>query len=77
MDSDLTLAVEVLYEDVTACFLALAHALDAKGVLKKSEFAAAARERIVYMRAPGQPVETPPPAMLLLLATELERLEAD
>ena len=63
--------------DVSACFLALANALDAKGVLKKSEFAAAAQERYLSLlgRIPGADATVFP--MLHALATRLEAVPGE
>ena len=66
-----------VYADVSACLLALANALAAKGVLTKSEFAAAAQERLLALRelAPGGAAAPLP--LLQMLATELERKARD
>jgi hypothetical protein len=67
----------LLYEDLTATLLALANALDAKGVLTKAEFASFAQERLLVLRR--SPVLEGPGrfAILQMLATDLEGRQQD
>lgn len=67
----------VLYADVGACLLALANALDAKGVLTKTELASAAQERLLVLRGPGSTVDTSKLLLLQMLATTLESRPPD
>lgn len=69
--------MQIIGQDVSACFLALANALEAKGVLKKSEIATAAQERYLSLlgRLPGVDATTFP--MLHALATKLEAMPGE
>jgi hypothetical protein len=68
---------ELIYRDIAACFLALANALAAKGVLTKTELAQAAQERLLALQAlvPGATAESLP--LLHGLAVALERKAED
>lgn len=66
-----------IYRDVAACFLALANALAAKGLLTKSEIAQAAQERLLALTelTPGADTDSFP--MLRALSVDLERKSGD
>lgn len=68
---------QIIATDISACFLALANALDAKDVLTKGELAAAAQERLLSLQEilPAEAVEKL--EMLRALATELEQKAGD
>lgn len=66
---------EDLYADISACLLALCNALNAKGVLSKTELAEAFQERLLAMQPSGEPNEICPQPLLLLrqMAVDLQR----
>lgn len=67
----------VLYEDISACLVAFANALDSQGTLPRSRLAEAAQERLLQVNA-SELVGAPQRLMLLkLLATKMEGLEND
>lgn len=68
---------EIIGRDFAACFLALANALEAKGVLTKSDIAAAAQERYLVLQARMPAEGVARFAMLKALATGLERMPGD
>lgn len=66
-----------IYQDLGACWLALANALEAKGLLTKPDIAAAAQERLLVLRE-RLPKEAAERLVLLhSLATEFERVPGD
>lgn len=69
--------IETLYADISACLLALANALDAKGVLTKAEFAAAAQERFLALKGLLPWASTATLPMLHELATRVETRSGD
>jgi hypothetical protein len=68
---------EIIYQDLAACFLALANALEAKHVLSKSEFAAAAQERYLALRSKLPPEDVEQLVLLHAIATQVERKPGD
>jgi hypothetical protein len=61
-----------LYADLSACFLALANALEAKGVLTKCELATSAQERLLALQGRRSTVDANKLLLLQSLATLLE-----
>ena len=70
-------SVGILYADISACFLALANALEAKGILTKSELATGAQERLLVLQSPRSMVDPCKLLLLQSLATVLERRPPD
>jgi len=68
---------EFIYQDLAACFLALANALEAKGVLTKRELAAAAQERYLVLQLKLPPEDVERLVLLHGLATQVEQKAAD
>ena len=68
---------EIIACDLSACFLALANALEAKGVLSKSELAAAAQERYLVLQERWPPEDIERLAILGGLSTQFEGLPGD
>ncbi|MDP2815752.1 MAG: hypothetical protein Q8O19_03630 [Rectinemataceae bacterium] len=66
-------AVNGMYEDITASFLALANALHAKGVLTKNELAESAQERLLECAGTAGLPGTDKFVLLRCLAVAFER----
>ncbi|MFO0325717.1 MAG: hypothetical protein ACK50D_12060 [Burkholderiales bacterium] len=77
MDEPTIKAINELHTDFSACMLALANALHAKGVLTKSELAAAAQERLLEIQLKHPLGKTVLLVTLQQLATDLERQPLD
>jgi hypothetical protein len=72
-----TESMNVLYTDISACLLALANALEAKGVLTKRDIAEAAQERMLVLQEPSFPVDADRLLLLRALATVFETRPPD
>lgn len=64
-----------LYGDISACFLAIANALERSEAVPKSAIAEAAQERLLSLAPLQRPGERERWPMLRALATRLERTE--
>lgn len=64
--------INQLYPDIAACFVALASALEKKGVLTNEELRVAAQERLLTLIGDGQPESTY--RILKLMALDLPTL---
>ena len=63
-----------LYQDISACLLALANALEESGVLTREQLQEAAQERLLAMQPAGPDEQCPAPLRLLkMLATGVTR----
>ena len=62
-----------LYADLTACFLALANALENNGIVSKGEIAEAGQERLlsIQLACQAEGIEAPPFHLLRMLAIDL------
>jgi hypothetical protein len=68
---------EFIYRDIAACFLALANALAAKGVMTKTELAQAAQERLLALLTLWPEATEKSFPLLHELAIALERKAGD
>lgn len=75
--ADLEEVIQHFYMDLSAALLAVANALEKKGVLTKSEIAEAAQERLLTLRE-GLPEGIADSLVLLrALATQFEKVKND